>query len=802
MSQQQMTSQQHKPKNRRRWLYILIYGVISVLTILLLLVSYWLWKIWGLSLLSTAVGTIGALIAIVAPLYGFLLQRIKDNLEEKRHPSPSQTGNPSIASSPLQPDKQEKHHLEVWNIPYHQTPFFTGREGLLRQIYNSLTVGKTTALAQPQTINGLGGVGKTQCAVEYAYRHRQEYRYVFWVNAASRETLIAHYLTIASLLKLPEQSEPEQFRVVERVKSWLAEHDLWLLILDNADDLNSAYTFLPTTGTGHILLTTREQAVGPLAHSIEVKEMDSEEGTVMLLRRAKLLSRDASLDQANQQEQEQARMIALMMGGLPLALDQAGAYIEENACTLTEYLEAFQRRQADLLRQRGRHGSGHPDPVATSWSLSFEKVEQNNPLASSLMRYCAFLAPDDIPEDMIVEGAVKLGSALQPLANDPTLLHEAIGDLSRFSLIRRRPDHRALSMHRLVQVVLKNTMSQDKQRQWAERAIQAISYVFPLVGPTTWPQCQRYLPHALACAELIGQWQIESIEAAWLLHATGRYLNDRAQYIEAETLLQRALHLYEHTLIPDYPETTTSLKSLVGPYYVRGKYEQADLLYQRAIPIKEHVLELDHPNTASGLNNLALLYQDQDKYEQAELLLQRALYIYENALGPDHPDTAMGLNNLALLYQDQNKYEQAELLLQRALYIYENALGSGHPNTAMSLNNLARLYQDQGRYEQAEPLFRRALHIYEQTEILYKRVLNVKEYALGPDFSLAARSLYNLARFYQDQGKYEQAEIFYQQALANWEELLGSDHPNTQTARKALNTLQQTLKQQERDKKP
>jgi tetratricopeptide (TPR) repeat protein len=844
MSKQQMAPQQHPSKNRRLRLSILIYGAIAVLTIVVVLVSYWLWKLWGLSLLSTAAGTIGALIAIVAPLYGFLLRWLKDNPEEKRHPSPSQTENTPVASSQLQSDKQEKHSPEMWAVPYHQSPFFTGRESLLKQIYDHLTSGKTTALVQPQTINGLGGVGKTQCAVEYAYRHRQEYRYVFWVNAASRETLIADYVTIAALLKLPELGEPEQSRVVERVKGWLAEHDLWLLILDNADDLNMAYTFLPTTGTGHILLTTREQAAGPLARSIEVKEMDIEEGSVMLLRRTKLLARDASLDQANQQERAQARNIVLTMGGLPLALDQAGAYIEENTCTLAEYLEAFQHRQADLLRRRGRYGSDHPDPVMTSWSLSFEKVEQNNSLASSLLRYCAFLAPDDIPEEMIVEGAMKLGSALQPLANDPTLLREAVGELSRFSLIRRSPDHHALSMHRLVQAVLKSTMSQDERHQWAEWTIQAVSYVFPLVGPTTWPRCQRYLSHALACAELIGQWQIESIEAAWLLHATGRYLNDRAQYTEAETLLQRALRLYENLLIPDYPETTASLKSLAGPYYVRGKYEQADLLYQRAIPIKEHVLEPDHPNTASGLNNLALLYQDQGnyeqaeplyqralqiyehapgpdhlntatslnnlallyqdqrKYEQAESLLQRALQIYENALGPDHPDTAMGLNNLALLYQDQRKYEQAESLYQRALHIYERVLSPDHPNIAMSLNNLARLYQDQGMYQRAEPLFQRALHIYEQAEIFYRHVLNVKEHTLGPDFPLAARSLNNLARFYQDQGKYEQAEILYQQALASWKELLGPDHPNTQTARKDLNILQQTMKQQEREENP
>ncbi|GHO98729.1 tetratricopeptide repeat protein [Reticulibacter mediterranei] len=808
------------------------------MTIVVVLVSYWLWQLWGLSLLSTAVGTIGALIAIIAPLYGFLLRWHKDFSEEKHSSSPPQTETPPMASSLREIDKQKKHSPEVWNVPYHQSPFFTGRESLLKQIYDNLTSGKTTALAQPQTINGLGGVGKTQCAVEYAYRHRQEYRYVFWVNAASRETFIADYVTIAALLKLPESGEPEQARVIERVKGWLAEHDLWLLILDNADDLNMAYTFLPTTGTGHILLTTREQAAGPLARSIEVKEMDIEEGAVMLLRRTKLLARDASLDQANQQEREQARNIVLMMGGLPLALDQAGAYIEENACTLAEYLEAFEHRQADLLRRRGRYGSDHPDPVATSWSLSFEKVEQNNALASSLLRFCAFLAPDDIPEDMIVKGAIKLGPALQPLAHDPTLLREVVGELSRFSLIRRSPDHHTLSMHRLVQAVLKSTMSQDEQRHWAEWAIQTVSYVFPVVEPTTWPQCQRYLPHALVCAELIKQWQIESIEGAWLLHTTGRYLNDRAQYAEAESLLQRALYTYEHLLILDHLDPTTSTKNLAGPYYARGRYEQADLLYQRAIHIKEHALAPDHPNTASGLNNLALLYQDQGKYEQAESLfqralliyehtfgldhldtatilnnlallyqdqskyeqarslLQRALHLYEQTLGPDHPNTAMGLNNLALLYQDQGKYEQAEPLFRLALHIYEQALGPTHLNTAMSLNNLARLYQDQGKYEQAESLFQRALRIYEQAEILYG------EHTLGPDHPNTTMSLNNLALLYQDQGKYEQAETLYKQVLAHREKLFGPDHPTTLSTLKHLDELQQALKQREAGKNP
>ncbi len=175
----------------------------------------------------------------------------------------------------------------LWHVPHRRNPFFTGREAVLARLHETLTTERTAALTQPQAISGLGGIGKTQTALEYAYRYRSEYQAVCWVRADTRETLVSDLMAIADLLHLAGANEQDQSRVVEAVRCWLSEHDRWLLILDNADDLELVSEFLPTSGTGHILLTTRAQATGLLAHSIDLEQMEPEEGALFLLQRAK-----------------------------------------------------------------------------------------------------------------------------------------------------------------------------------------------------------------------------------------------------------------------------------------------------------------------------------------------------------------------------------------------------------------------------------------------------------------------------------------------------------------------------------
>ena len=186
------------------------------------------------------------------------------------------------------------------------------------------------------------------------------------------------------------------------------------------------------------------------------------------------------LDKASEAERNKAEEISQEMDGLPLALDQAGAYIEETACGLADYLDLYQKRGAALRKRRGGLIADHPESVATTWSLSIEKIELANPAAAELLRLCAFLAPDAIPEEIITESAPDLGPVLQPVAADPFELNAAIEELHKFSLVKRDPDAKTLTIHRLVQVVIKDEHGPaTHNRQWAGWVVRAVNDTFP-----------------------------------------------------------------------------------------------------------------------------------------------------------------------------------------------------------------------------------------------------------------------------------------------------------------------------------
>ncbi len=693
--------------------------------------------------------------------------------------------------------------LPVWNVPYGRNSFFTGREEVLERLRAALrSQTPLIAITQPQAISGLGGIGKTQLAIEYAYRYRDDYSFVLWVRAESVDLLISDFLSIAMLLELPERNEQDQHKIVNAVLRWFDTHKGWLLILDNADHLETARTFIPSSGIGHVLLTTRAFSTGTIAGRIELETMTVEEGMLFLLRRIKSTWTSTPLESIPESLWSLARAIVEVMGGLPLALDQAGAYIEETRSSLRDYLKLYQSRRQRLLRMRGQDATGHPEPVATTWSLSLEKIRQTNPAAAELLCFLALLHPDSIPEAMIVAAADELGPVLQPVVREEFDFNEAIGELHKYSLIKRDPDKKILVIHRLVQAVIWDDMDGETQRQWAERAVRSVSRVFPEVEFATWDACQQYLPHAQVCVTLFDQWQMAFLEAARLLHRMGVYLQARAQYAEGEPLYQHALALYERLLRPDNPELAQSLSGLASLYYEQGKYEQAEQLYQRALVIYSQAQGTRHLEVANILNALALLYDTQGKYEQGKPLYRQTLHIFEQALGQEHPHVATSLNGLAQLYRNQGKYEQSEPLYQRALHIREQALGQEHPDVATTFNGLAQLYRDQGRYTQAEPLYQRALDLREQAlgqehpnvaivlnnlaelylsqgryaeaEPLLQRALHIFEQ--GPNY-LVAYPLNNLAELYLSQGRYTEAEPLYQRVLRIFEEVLGSQHP-------------------------
>lgn len=718
----------------------------------------------------------------------------KENTNNKKEPSLDESNGKQTPSS----------HL-LWSMPYNQSPFFTGRELILQDIHDKFSKNKARLLAV--AISGLGGVGKTLTAIEYAYRHRNEYHAVFWTNAENYHTLASDFERMAgkSVLNLPEQGGQNQELIIAAVKQWFCTHDGWLLILDNADDLTEIHTFFPCVDHGCILLTTRDQALGDIIdHQIHIEKMKPDEATLFLLHRTRVLPKGASLDITSSLEQEHAKAIAEVLDYLPLALDQAGAYIDETKCSFPEYLDLYERQHKVLLKRRSRLATRYRETVATTWSISFQKIERANPISADLLRFFAFLHPDAIPEEIITTCSQDLSPLIQEI--DTTLeLNQAIEELIKYSFIKRNTSDRTVSIHRLVQSVLKDGMDKEEQHKWVERTVYAIARIFPYVDYASLDRSERYFPHAQVCRDLIEQEHCISINASYLLRSAGTYLQERGQYVQAEAFLQASLSICEQLPSPQYSELLNSLNGLAILYEQQGKYILAEHLYQRALSICKETLGDEHPGSISCLNNLAALYLSQRRIADAEPLVAQILSSLEKRTGVDHNDVAHALHTAADLYCFKGDYVSAEPLYQQVVAIREENLGPEHPKVANALNDLAFLYMHQGRLNDAEPLSHRALIISEKTqgaehhftafklnnlasiylaqgkfteaEQMFRRALIIRERALGSEHSEVANSLNNMALLYTKQEKLTEATAYLQKALAISEKARGPDHP-------------------------
>jgi tetratricopeptide (TPR) repeat protein len=702
-------------------------------------------------------------------------------------------------------------YFPYWNVPFPRNLMFSGREEILHELHLLLGSQQNVSCQKPCALYGLGGIGKTQVALEYAYRYALEYAAIFWIEAETVQTIIASFQRIAEILGLPEQRESDQQQIVTAVQRWLNTHKEWLLIWDNLEQIELLHRFLPPAQQGAILITTQKPSLGILVHCLELSPMKKEEGVLLLLRRAKAPNLGTNNEDVNQlklcspTEYKVVEILVKAMHGLPLALDQAGAYIEETRCSVADYVQHYEQQRLTCLGWRGTSDGSHPHSVVATVMLAKQRIEAISPEAVELLQVCAFLYPDSIAIDMFTKGTPELGLTLQAIGADRFQLDLAIAALRHFSLVQRHLEKQILTMHRLVQVVIRETMSAEEQVQWQQRVIRHLNMLFPEIiteDPEIWEKCEKLLPHVLTCVMIILDTG-EDLVLANLLHKTATYLRERGQYNQVQPLYQRALRIYEQGLEPQHFQIIHLLRDMATFYRLQGKYEQAEPLYQEVLSSWEQTLGPQHPDLPMPLNGLAATYYEQGKYEQAEPLYRRSLQIWEQALGPVNPDLAIPLNGLAVIYYEQGKYEQAEALYRRALHIYEQTLGPMHPNKARPLTGLAALYWEQGKYEQAELLYQRALQIWEQAvgseysdpitglaalykqrgkheqaELLYLRILRIREPALGSEHSQLAYVLNYRATLYRLQGKYEQAEALYQRSLQIWEQALGPVNPD------------------------
>ncbi|HEY0753998.1 MAG TPA: FxSxx-COOH system tetratricopeptide repeat protein [Ktedonobacteraceae bacterium] len=702
-----------------------------------------------------------------------------------------------LAGQPLQADPLQQRQI-TWNIPARRNPYFVGRAEILERIHQAFASSDSDR-SQPQALYGLPGIGKTQVSLEYIYRYQSEYEKIFWVKADSPERLTADLVSLAYPLHLPEKEQQEEKIVLAAVALWLNTHTNWLLVFDNADDLQYLEKFLPTQNTGHILITTQTPPARRSMKRLVLEKMSSQTGMLLLLQRANLLLPEQQLEHVSTAEIALVEKLVELMDGHPLALDQAGAYIEEMGCRLSEYLSLYQKHQTELLNEHGGLGA--------LFKLSLQKVKNAHTEASHLLKFLAFFHPDAIPEEIFTPGASYLGP-LQAKISDQYQWNKLISPLLKYSLISRDTAKKTLRMHRLLQAFLKNEMSEEAQMRWSLRAIQAVSHLF--ARPTS-EEAERYwlyISHVYECEALIWQREIVSWEAIELLVRAGSYLRQNASYAEAEPIVKHALNLlYQDSANPNFQAVVYSLRAQAVGYMRQARHAEAEPLLLRAVVICERMLGPEHLDTARNREYLAMVYDEQGRYVEAERLQRQVLTVREKALGEKYPITARALHHLANICWHLGKYTEAEALHQRALTIREDVLGPEHTDTGISLGSLGNTYRSLGRDIEAEPLLKRALAIhrqelglehpdtatsmsnlaslneslgkYAEAERLYQRVLAIREHALGQEHPDTATSLNNLASLYHSQGKYLEAEPLYLRALAVKERIWGPEHPDT-----------------------
>jgi len=641
-------------------------------------------------------------------------------------------------------------------------------------------------------VQGMGGVGKTALAVEYAHRFRGLYAGVCWCPAETHTGLLSALASLAVTLGASTAEEADVEKAAKAALCRLTEQrTTWLLIYDNVAAPDAIADLLPSAGA-RVLITSRFSDWSELADEVALDVLPLEEAVALLRSRTG-------------RGYAGAQTLAEVLGCLPLALDHAAAYCKRTQMRFADYAE----KVSSLINTAPR-GVGYPRSVATTFDLAITQAVTQCQTAEALMAYLAQCAPERIPM-ILVEGAV----------DDEAERLQALAALAEVSLVQHHPFEDgapAVTVHRLVQAVARarseaNGSAQDALGRMTARLV-AIYPEESNSDPQTWPSCAQLAPHLLALRAAGPDATSDIADWSKLLGLAGGYFLGRAAYSQAEPLLRDALAIREKTLGPEHSLTAEGLDGLAVLLANLGDIAGARPLYERALAIREKALGPEHPDTAQSLNNLAALLGNLGDIAGARPLFERALAIREKALGPEHPDTAQSLNNLAILLGNLGDIAGARPLYERALAIREKALGPEHPDTAQSLNNLAALLEEQRDFAGARPLHERALAIREtalglehpdtatsldylagllrnQGDIagarpLYERALAIREKALGPEHPITANSLSSLAGLLYAQGDIAGARPLCESALAIRETALGPRHPDTATS---LNNL-------------
>ncbi|MEH2212292.1 tetratricopeptide repeat protein [Nostoc sp.] len=653
------------------------------------------------------------------------------------------------------------------NLPRSGVKKFVGREQALATLHQQLQQTQRVAIT---TVAGMGGIGKSELALQYAQHHWQEATYpggVCWLRVRDEDlgTQIVAFARAKLGLQLPEDEDlPTQINYIWR--QWQAGDVL--LVFDDVSQYEQVKPYLPPTEPRFkILITTRQQWLGQSFERLCLEVLEQVAALELLV--------SFVGDERIQRELDEAKQLCADLGFLPLGLELVARYLQKkpdiSLAKMRQRLadkllthRSMQEPSAEMTAQLG---------VVAAFELSWQELDKQAQKLGCLLSIFA-LAP--IPWYLVE----------RCLPNQDSEDLEDVRDdyLVNLSLLQRTGEE-TYQLHQLIRVFLSDKLEElaeaDELKRGFCQAMVAVAKDIPQT-PTLIDIAKVTLaiPHLAETATVYEAW-LSDDDLIWPFVGLARFYQGQGAYAQALPWREQHLSAARERFGDEHPDVATSLNNLATLYYSQGKYSDAEPLYIQALTITKRLLGDEHSSVAANLNNLAQLYKSQGRYSDAEPLYIQASEMYKRLLGDKHPDVATSLNNLAELYCLQGRYSDAEPLYIQASAMYKRLLGDEHPSVAISLNNLAQLYKSQGRYSDAEPL--------------YIQALTITKHLLGDEHLSVATSLNNLAGLYYSQRRYSDAEPLLIQALAMRKRLLGDEHPNVATS---LNNLAQLYKSQGR----
>ncbi|KAI0907663.1 P-loop containing nucleoside triphosphate hydrolase protein [Ustulina deusta] len=698
------------------------------------------------------------------------------------------------------PERSETPPKPSFNIPFRRDTDFVKRDTILNQLHQACL-----EPASRMALVGLGGVGKSQLAIEHAYRVRDMFKqekkevWAFWVHASTRARVDEGFKAIADAVKIPGRHQSNA-DILQLVYQWLQNerNGQWLMVLDSADDIGVFYdtdakakqtatpggekralwTYLPQSSNGSILVTTRDKELGAKLtggrkYIIDVRSMDHDQALKLL-----------AIKSGSQYDKEDGTKLVEALECMPLAISQAAAYIQERAprISVKKYLDTFQksdRNMLSLLNHDGgdlRRDGSASNSVITTWQISFDFIRSIRPSATDLLSLMSFFDCEGILEYLVRpidqnknqndEGHSDNESIASSEASNPEF-EEDITTLRNYCLVTTNETGDVFEMHGLVQLSTRKWLDVcGETEKFKEQYISRMAQAFPHPYFENWGICRQLFPHVEKAIQYRPINKESQIEWALILDNGGWFSSDQGNYTIAETMATIARGAYETVLGSEHLDTLTSMNNLALTYQNQGRWKEAEFLVAEVLEIKKRVLGLEHPNTLTSMSNLASTYWNQGRWEEAEFLGAEVLEIMKRVLGLEHPNTLTSMNSLAIIYQNQGRWEEAEFLGAEVLEIRKRVLGLEHPNTLTSMSNLASTYWNQGRWK--------------KTEFLGAEVLEIMKRVLGLEHPNTLISMNNLAVTWNSQGRNHDALELMEQCYQACIRVLGPDHHDTQ----------------------